>query len=502
MTSPGTFVETFVSKLEPRILWRHFDRILAIPRGSKSEEGMRRYVREVAAANGLPAATDAVGNVVVRKSASKGRESAAPLVLQAHLDMVCEKNSDVVFDFTTDAIRPRREGDYLHATGTTLGSDNGIGVAAMLALIESRDLVHGPLELLFTIDEETGLTGAAGLDPQSLGARRLLNLDTEEEGAIYVGCAGGAGTDLAIPLETMFGAEGFTALAVRLTGFKGGHSGVDIHLQRGNAIALLARALHAVFREFQFEVSRIEGGNMHNAIPREATAVVRVASGEAKRFERALAAQVATIAEELAGVEEGIRVEVTAPAPGAAKPLAAIGPAEVWSDATALRVLSLLVALPHGVLAMSRDIPGLVETSTNLSKVRTDGATLRIHQSNRSSVMSVLRATQQRIAAFADLAGGEAMQSEGYPGWKPDMASALLATLQKVHAATFGTEPKIKAIHAGLECGLIGEKFPGMDMTSFGPQIEFPHSPDERVLIPSVERFWRLLTATLAELAT
>lgn len=292
----------------------------------------------------------------------------------------------------------------------------------------------------------------------------------------------------------MFGAEGLTALSLRLSGFKGGHSGVDIHLQRGNAISLLARSLQALWREFQFEMVRIEGGNMHNAIPREATAMVRVASGEVARFESALAAQVATIAEELVGVEEGVRVEVAAAD-------AATIPAEVWSDATTARVLALLVALPHGVLAMSRDIPGLVETSTNLAKVRTDGVVLRLHQSNRSSVMSSLRATQQRIAAFADLAGGEATQSEGYPGWKPDMGSALLATLREVHTATFGRAPEVKAIHAGLECGLIGEKFPGMDMSSFGPQIEFPHSPDERVLIPSVGRFWQLLVATLAALS-
>ena len=494
MSTTDNFNATFVSALDPAILWRHFAHILAIPRGSKNEEGMRQYVRSVAAAHGLATTTDAAGNVVVRVPATAGRERAAPLALQSHLDMVCEKNSDVVFDFAVDAIRPRREGDYLYATGTTLGSDNGIGVAAMLAVMESRDLVHGPLELLFTFDEETGLTGAAELDPRSLTAKRLLNLDTEEEYAIYVGCAGGAGTDLAIPLETMFGADGLTALALRLTGFKGGHSGVDIHLQRGNAISLLARSLQALWREFQFEVVRIEGGNMHNAIPREATALVRVATGEVARFESALAAQVATIAEELAGVEDGVRIEV------AAADAASI-PAEVWSDATTARVLALLVALPHGVLAMSRDIPGLVETSTNLAKVRTDGVVLRIHQSNRSSVMSSLRATQQRIAAFADLAGGEATQSEGYPGWKPDMGSALLATLRDVHTTTFGRPPEIKAIHAGLECGLIGEKFPGMDMSSFGPQIEFPHSPDERVLIPSVGRFWRLLTATLDALS-
>ncbi len=493
MSDTGNFSETFVSALEPTPIWRHFDRILAIPRGSKNEEGMRQYVRAVAAARGLATTTDGAGNVVVRVPATPGREEAAPLALQSHLDMVAEKNSDVVFDFAVDAIRPRREGDYLYATGTTLGADNGIGVAAMLALMEAGDVEHGALELLFTIDEETGLTGAAELDPRSLTAKRLLNLDTEEEYALYVGCAGGAGTDLAIPLETMFGADGLTALSLRLSGLKGGHSGVDIHLQRGNAISLLARAMKALWSDFRFEAARIEGGNMHNAIPREATALVRVASGEVKRFERALEAQVATIAAELVGVEEGVRVEVVTATDGIS--------AEVWTDGTTARVLALLVALPHGVLAMSHDLPGLVETSTNLSKVRSDGGTLRIHQSNRSSVMSALRATQQRIAAFADLAGGEAAQSEGYPGWKPDMGSALLATLKEVHVATFGREAEIQAIHAGLECGLIGEKFPGMEMSSFGPQIEFPHSPDERVLIPSVGRFWQLLTASLAALS-
>lgn len=494
MTTQDGFSATFVSALEPAVLWRHFDRILAIPRGSKNEEGMRRYVRSVAAARGLEAASDAAGNLVVRLPATAGREQAPPLALQAHLDMVCEKNSDVTFDFHVDAIRPRRDGDYLYATGTTLGADNGIGVAAMLALLDAPNLVHGPLELLFTFDEETGLTGAAELDPRLLASRRLLNLDTEEEYALYVGCAGGAGTDLAIPLETMFGADGLAGLELRLSGFKGGHSGVDIHLQRGNAIALLARALHATWKEFQFEVARIEGGNMHNAIPREATAIVRVAGADRGRFTQALEAQVAAIADELAGIEEGVRIEVTAAAPGSV-------PSEVWADGTTARVLSLLAALPHGVLAMSHDIPGLVETSTNLAKVRTEANMLRIHQSNRSSVMSALRATQQRIAAFAELAGGEASQSEGYPGWKPDMNSALLATLRTVHTATFDRAPEIKAIHAGLECGLIGEKFPGMDMSSFGPQIEFPHSPDERVLIPSVERFWRLLVAALEALS-
>jgi dipeptidase D len=485
---------TFVSDLDPAPLWRHFDQILTIPRASKHEEGMRAYVRQVAGRRQLEVVTDTAGNLVVRKPATPGRESAPAVALQSHLDMVTEKNSEVTFDFSRDAIQPRQEGDYLYATGTTLGSDNGIGVAAMLAVAEATDLEHGPLELLFTIDEETGLTGAAELDTKLLRAKRLLNLDTEEEYSLYVGCAGGAGTDIAMPLETMFGADGLEALSIRLLGFKGGHSGVDIHLQRGNAISLLGRILHALLPEFGFELVRVEGGNMHNAIPRESTALVRIVPAEKARFTMALGREAQTIAQELEGIEEGVRVEVSAVE-------ARTVPAEVFAETTASRVLDLLAALPHGVLAMSHDIPGLVETSTNLAKVRTEGGEMRIHQSSRSSVQSALRATQAKIAAFAGLAGGEARQSEGYPGWKPDLESPLLATLKRVHGETFGREANIKAIHAGLECGLIGEKFRGMEMISFGPQIEFPHSPDERVLIPSVGRFWKLLSAALAALA-
>ena len=482
---------TFVSELDPTTLWKHFDRILQIPRGSKNEQAMRDYVREVATRGGLDVREDKAGNLVVAKPASAGRESAPIVVLQSHLDMVCEKNSEVEFDFARDPIVPRRVDDYLHATGTTLGSDNGIGVAAMLAVAEAADLEHGPLELLFTIDEETGLTGAAELDPSLLEGRRLLNLDTEEEYALYVGCAGGAGTDLEIPLETVFGAEGFETALVTVSGLKGGHSGVDIHLQRGNAISLLARLLDDVSVEAGIELVEIQGGNMHNAIPREATAIVRYSNGDRERFTAVLIDRMAEIRAELAGIEEGMRVEV-GEAPAAR---------EVLSDRATATVLALLRALPHGVLAMSHDIPGLVETSTNLSKVRTEAGALKIHQSSRSSVMSALRATQGRIAAFAALAGGSATQSEGYPGWKPDLDSPLLATLKGVHGQTFGREAKIMAIHAGLECGLIGEKFPGMEMISFGPQIEFPHSPDERVLIPSVGRFWKLLANSLTALA-
>lgn len=482
---------TFVSDLQPEALWRHFDHILTIPRGSKNEEAMRRYVAGVADRLGLAVQGDAAGNLVVVKPATPGREGAAVTILQAHLDMVNEKNSDVDHDFERDPILPQRDGDFLKATGTTLGSDNGIGVAAMLALAESDGLVHPPLELLFTFDEETGLTGAQQLDGSLLSARTLINLDTEEEGALYVGCAGGAGTDLAVPLETMFGAEGRAALEVRLGGLKGGHSGVDIHLQRGNASSLLARILQALWPKFQFEVASFEGGNLHNAIPREAKAVVRVAPADRPRFAEAVEREAAAIRAELAAVEAGPTVAI----------VDAEAPLEVWSDATVQRTLGLLVALPHGVLRMSDAIPGLVETSTNLARVRTEGTTLSIHCSNRSSVASALQATQRRIGAFGEMLGAEVAQSEGYPGWQPNLDSAVLAVAKRAVEKVYGREPEVKAIHAGLECGLIGEKVPGIDMVSFGPQIEFPHSPGERVGIASVERFWRVLTAALEELA-
>jgi len=482
---------TFVSDLAPQALWKHFDQILATPRPSKAEDKARQYVLSVAQARGLEAATDGYGNVVVKVPASPGRENAPTVVLQSHLDMVCEKNAGVTLDFATDAIVPRRDGDWLYATGTTLGSDNGIGVAAMLAIAGASDLAHGPLELLFTVEEEIGLNGATALDGGLVSGRVLLNLDTEEERALYVGCAGGAGCELRMPLEGMFGAEGRVALAVELSGLKGGHSGVDIHLQRGNSISILARALWAVAESSGLEMVSISGGNLTNAIPREARAVVRVAPDARRGFEMELGRELEAVRAELARVDPGLAWTIGE----------TDAPLEVWTDASRECALSLLAALPHGVLRMSDDIPGLVETSTNLARVRTEGDTLVVSISNRSSVDSALVAAQERTAAFATLVDAEVKVEEGYPGWKPNLDSRVLTVVQRVHQRELGVEPAVKAIHAGLECGILGERLAGCDMISFGPQIEHPHSPEERVLIPSVERFWRLLTATLAELA-
>ena len=483
---------TFVSSLEPRAVWTHFDTILTIPRASKDEGRMRDHVIALAERAGCSHVVDGAGNVIVRKPAAAGHDSAPVTVLQSHLDMVQEKNADVAHDFATDAIVPQRAGEHLTATGTTLGSDNGIGVATMLAVLEADDLVHGPLELLFTIDEETGLTGAAQLDGSLLAGRRLINLDSEEEGCLYVGCAGGGETRIELGVTPAAAGGGDRAVTLSLTGLKGGHSGCDIHRQRGNAVCLLARALWAAHTDTPFRLARLEGGSAHNAIPREAFATVVVAGDDDR--ERAVAAIEAEFA--------AIRDEYRPADPGMALAVGDGGAAErAWAPETTANVLRLLASLPHGVEAMSYDIPDLVETSNNVATVRAANGSLVVTTSSRSSADAELEALRRRIRATAELAGATVDAAPAYPGWKPDLGSELLKVVKRVHASELGVEPDTKAIHAGLECGIIGKKIPGMDMISFGPVIEFPHSPDERVHIGSVGRFYRLLTATLAALA-
>ena len=486
---------SFVSELEPRTLWTRFDEILAIPRPSKKEEAARRYVLELAERKGLRHRGDATGNLVVEKPASPGREGAPVVVLQGHLDMVTEKNAGVAHDFERDAIAPRLEkdggDDWLKATGTTLGADNGIGVAAILAVMMADDLVHGPLELLFTVDEETGLTGVVGLDAAAIAlrGRRLLNLDSEEEGAVTIGCAGGAISRLLLPVETAALAAGQSLLEVRLKGLKGGHSGVEIHLQRGNAVQLLARALLAAG---PLHLAGFQGGNKHNALAREASARVALPQDRIAAFREAVERELAAIREEYRAVEPGLAFEVAEAGDSGA----------VWTEDLGRRLLLLLNGVPHGVLAMSHDIPGLVETSMNLAAVAADGGEVAVVVSVRSSVGSALLAQRRRLRALAELVGARIEENEGYPAWKPNLDSHLLKVFRGVHQRALGTEPTLRAVHAGLECGVIGEKFPGMDMISFGPDIRGAHSPDERVRIPSVAPFYRLLTDMLAELAS
>ncbi len=482
---------SFVSELQPTELWSHFDTILTIPRGSKHEEQAREFVKQIAENAGLKYDVDSVGNVIVRKPATVGRDTAPTVVLQAHLDMVQEKNSGTAFNFETDAIRPVLDGEYLKADGTTLGSDNGIGVAAMLAILESDTIAHGPLEFAFTIDEETGLTGAGGLAEDLLEGRLLINLDSEEEGVLTIGCAGGADTYLTLPVVRAAVERDRAALAIRIEGLKGGHSGVDIHLQRGNAVRLLSRALYGAHLDSDLRLAVIAGGNAHNAIPREAHAVIACATRDVERIAGQLDAEFEAMSIELASIDPGFSWTVQ----GTDVPVDAI------DDPGTARVLELLSALPHGVLGMSPDIEGLVETSTNLAVVEATADSVKVLMSTRSSVMSLLTAVRQRIMAIGSLAGADVKEKDGYPGWKPDVSSTVLSVMQDVYQSVTGEEAEVGAVHAGLECGIIGEKYPGMDMISFGPQIEFPHSPDERVKVASVDPFWRVLVATLERLA-
>ncbi len=482
---------TFVSDFEPKILWRYFDEILTIPRGSKNEDKIRRYIISIAEKHNLEYVQDPIGNVVVRKPASAGHENAAGIILQAHLDMVNEKNANVEFDFENDALQPLLDGDYLKASGTTLGADNGIGVAAMLAVMSDNSLEHGPLEFLFTIDEETGLTGAQELGSDLLQGRQLLNLDTEEENSLCVGCAGGGDTRVTVPVSRMPQPAGTTAIQFKLTGLKGGHSGCDIHLQKGNALKLLARALFACSEAMQFNIADIAGGDKHNAIPREAFATVVIETANKDNLIARMKHEMAVMAGEYKTVEPDLTFEA---ADG-------IATAAVLDDKSSQMLLNFALAMPHGVIAMSYDIPDLVETSTNFAKLTLNEDVIFVLMSSRSSIASGMDAIRQRIHAVAGLVNGKLEESDAYPGWKPNMNSRLLKVMKALYTKETGIEPEVGAIHAGLECGIIGAKYDGMDMISFGPQIEFPHSPDERVKIDTVATFYGMLLKSLKELA-
>lgn len=475
--------------LEPEPLWEHFLALSRIPRCSRNEAGAREHVLQVAARNGCAHETDPVGNTVVRKKATPGMEARPVVVLQSHLDMVCEKNRDTAHDFEKHPLRLKREGDWICAEGTTLGADNGIGVAAQLAVLDDRDIAHGPLELLFTVDEETGLTGANGLAPDLLEGRVLLNLDSEDEETIYIGCAGGQDTVLALPLETDPVPGGLQAVSIRVGGLQGGHSGLDIDRGRGNAIQLLARFLGEVSPTLALRVAHVDGGSKRNAIPRECDAVVVLPPENLEPLKEAARAFGQVAEREHRVRDPGVHVRVAVD--GVASPAGVLKP-ELQA-----RLVDLLVCLPHGVLRMSADIPGLVQTSTNLAVIKTQDREIVISTSQRSSVASELDMASEAVAAAGRLAGARIRHDQGYPGWTPDPGSPLLARMKRVYPSVYGREPKVTAIHAGLECGIIGNTFPGMDMISFGPTITGAHSPDERVHIPSVKRFWDLLSRVL-----
>jgi dipeptidase D len=481
--------------LEPTLLWQHFDDIRQVPRPSKHEEKIARHLQDWAEARGFEVARDDAGSMVVRVPASEGHEGAEAVVLQGHLDMVCEKNSDIEHDFMTEGIEVEVDGDWVQARGTTLGADNGIGLATAMALADDSEVVHGPLEILATVDEETGLTGAKQLDPELLTGKILLNLDTEEDGALYIGCAGGADTDAFLPTSRRRGLLGSVPVKLSVRGLRGGHSGLNIIENRGNAIKLATRVLQAaLYAGIDLDIVSIDGGSKHNAIPRECFALCRVDSVALDRLKEIANESAADFREEFGATDPDFEVVVEEMEDD--EPLR-----NVVNVHTRDRLLRLLDSLPHGVLAMSRDVPGLVETSTNLAVVETQEDGLKLVTSHRSSVMPALFAVRRSVTSTFRQAGAKVSYDEPYPGWKPNPSSAILTRTAEVYERLFGEQPEIKAIHAGLECGLILEKVPGMDAISIGPQIENAHSPDERVQISSVAKFYKHVSALLEDLA-
>lgn len=480
-------MDTLLETLDPKPLWAYFLELSKIPRGSKAEAAAADWVADQGRALGLEVERDAVGNVLIRKPAAPGQEHRPCVALQAHVDMVCEKNEGTIHDFLTDPIQVRRDGDLLRAAGTTLGADNGIGVAAGLAMMASRDLPHGPLELLVTIDEETGLTGANQLRSGWLRASTLLNLDSEEEGYLTIGCAGGIDTIAGRALTMGAPGAGRQAYRLKVAGLKGGHSGIDIHAGRGNAIRILAQVLQALRGAYPFALGEVHGGNKRNAIPREASAQVFLDPVHAEAARTLLRAQ-----------EAHWKAALGAFDPGLVLSLESSEASEAMAAHEAEALIGLLLTLPHGVEAMSPDIPGLVQTSVNLGVVDTRNGRVELNLLTRSAIEASKAALTDRIAAACALAGFDAQLVGGYPGWKPEPGSAIVKLIEAAHLDLYQKPIKIMAIHAGLECGLIGEKYPGMEMASIGPDMWDVHTPDEHVSIPSVGRFWDFLTAILA----
>ena len=472
-----------IQELAPRGVWQYFYQITQIPRPSHQEEKIQQYILDEAARLGLPAERDARGNIRVCKAGSAGRENEPGVILQAHLDMVAQKNSDTVHDFSKDPIRTVVKGDWVHADGTTLGADNGIGVAMILAVLADPNLSHPPLEGLFTASEEVGLEGALAVQPGWLQGNILLNLDYEEEGELCIGCAGAVNGDYTLPLQ--YEALDGQGYQLRVRGLKGGHSGVEIHLQRGNAIKILARALQTLHedKDYALKIASITAGDLRNAIPREADAVVALNGSQLAAAQQTLHELTAQIRAELPAEDQGLQISLE---PGEAI-------SRVLDGQSAARVIAVLRNLHNGVDRMSVDIPGLVETSNNVAVVRTDD-TLRVRCMLRSSVDSARDDLAARMEALLNLAGGSAAYTGAYSGWKPQPHAELVEKLAALGEKIYGKMPPVKAIHAGLECGILYTHYPHWQMAAFGPTIVSPHSPDEKVNIASVARSYQWLT--------
>jgi len=476
-----------INELTPKLVWKNFESLCNIPRPSKKELKVIEFVVDFAKKHGLNYKKDDVGNVVISKPATKGNENKPGIVLQSHLDMVPQKNSATVHDFEKDPIKPYIDAEWVKAKGTTLGADNGIGVASSLAILESNDISHGPVEALFTIDEETGMTGAFNLKADFLKGRILLNLDSEDEGELYIGCAGGMNTSAMFTFKPEVVPSGTKAYDINLIGLKGGHSGVDIHLGRGNANKLMNRFLWKAGKEFGLRISGIEGGSLRNAIPRESFVKAVVPAGNEKAFLGWAKEFQSIIKNEFSSVETDVKFEVTA----------TDVPSKIMDKPTQDKFLNAIYAVPNGAIRMLSDMPEVVETSTNLAIIKSKENTIEIMCLLRSSVDSAKTDLGNAMTAVFELAGASITHDGSYPGWKPNIDSAVLKTMKKIYLDKYGKTPDVKVIHAGLECGIIGDVYKGMDMISFGPTIRFPHSPDEKVNISSVTKFWDYLIETL-----
>jgi dipeptidase D len=477
-----------MKELQPKVVWGYFEEILKIPRLSRNEEKITDYLERFAERHNLPYKRDKTGNVLISKPARPGLENREKIILQSHVDMVGEKLGDVDHDFSKDPIKAIIQDEWVTAEGTTLGADDGIGIAAALAVLASDTIVHGPIECLFTVDEETGMSGAFGLEENFMTGKILLNLDSEDEGEIFIGCAGGIDTIGRFRKKTKPVSKKQTAMKITLNGLQGGHSGDEIHKGYGNAIKLMNRLLWNLDQKLKIHIASFEGGKLRNAIPREASAVIVFKKELTKLISKQFNMLYSVLSEEISQFEPGFHMTL--------EPVKV--PEVRYKRGFQCRLLNMLYGCPHGVIGWSHDIKDLVETSTNLAVIRdSDPEYVEILTSHRSSKDSARQNIADRMSAIFTLAGAEVSHSGGYPGWEPDTASEILSISEKVYTDLFKEEPEVKAIHAGLECGLFLEKYPYLDMISFGPTIKGAHTPDEKIHIESVIRFWDFLLELL-----
>lgn len=476
--------------LSPQPLWQYFADLNAVPRASKKEAGVIAFMLNFGKSLGLETRKDATGNVVIKKPATAGMEQRQTVILQSHLDMVHQKNGEVVFDFATQGIDMYVDGDWVKARGTTLGADNGIGVASIMSILAAKDMVHPAIEAMFTIDEETGMTGAKELDPSNFTGTILLNLDTEEEDELTIGCAGGIDTNTNAAYKEIPAGDNIAAFDLRIKGLLGGHSGMDIHKGRANANKLMNRLLYKATKAFDLQLASLDGGSLRNAIPRESQATVTVPAAAKDDFAAFVHDFTAILKEEYKAIETGLTVELTP----------AENPAKVMEPAYLPRLLRAIYAAPNGVFRMSPDIEGLVEASSNLARVIVKDGVFITQSLQRSSVESTKEDVSMAVGAAFENIGCEVTQGGDYPGWKPNTDSAILRLLLKLYKNHFTHEPKVGACHAGLECGILGGHIGGLDMISFGPTIQGAHSPDEKVQISSVGRFYDYLLHILKEI--